>query len=242
MRVAILAGGWGTRFAEETDVRPKPMIEIGDKPILWHIMMHYYAHGFKDFAIALGYKGDVIKRWMIELAQFQGDLKISTGSGDVRRHYPKILDWNVDLIETGLETNTGGRVKALADTIGRERFFLTWGYGVSDIDLHAFLAFHKAHGKLATMAVVHPPARFGHVELKNNHIIEFNEKPQAAEGWINGGFFILEPGVFDYIEGPDTAFERDPLEQLARDGQLMAYKHDAFLAVHGHASRQTFAQ
>jgi len=228
VRVAILAGGWGTRFAEETDVRPKPMIEIGDKPILWHIMMQYYASGFKDFAIALGYKGDVIKRWMIEFAQFQGDLRISTASGEVRRFYPETPEWNIDLVETGLYTNTGGRVKALADNIGRERFFLSWGDGVSDIDLNALLAFHEAHGKLATMTVVHPPARFGHVELHDNHITEFNEKPQAAEGWINGGYFVLEPGIFDYIEGPDTAFERAPLEHLARDGQLMAFKHDGF--------------
>lgn len=228
VRVAILAGGWGTRFAEETDVRPKPMIEIGDKPILWHIMMHYYASGFKDFAIALGYKGDVIKRWMIEFAQYQGDLSISTASGEIRRFYPKTPEWNIDLVETGLYTNTGGRVKALADRVGRERFFLTWGDGVSDVDLNSLLAFHKAHGKLATMTVVRPPARFGHVKLQDNHITEFNEKPQAAEGWINGGFFVLEPGVFDYIEGADTAFERAPLEKLARDGQLMAYKHDGF--------------
>ena len=204
------------------------MVEIGDKPIIWHIMMHFYAYGYEDFAIALGYKGDVIKRWMVEYAQTQGDLKISTGSGKVQRSRPETPEWNIDLIETGLYTNTGGRVKALADTIGEERFALTWGDGVSNIDLNALVAFHKAHGKLATMTVVRPPARFGHVELKDNHITEFNEKPQAAEGWINGGFFVLEPEVFNYISGPEVAFERAPLEDLTRDGELMAYKHDGF--------------
>lgn len=228
MKVAILAGGWGTRFAEETETRPKPMIEIGGRPILWHIMMHYHACGFNDFAIALGYKGDMIKRWFVDLAQLQGDLHIQTAQGQIGRITNSAPDWNVGLIETGLYTNTGGRIKALEPTIGRERFMLTWGDGVSDVNLNALLDFHKSHGKLATMTVVRPPARFGHLELDGNQIIDFSEKPQAAEGWINGAFFVLEPEVFDYIESEETQFEKGPLERLAHEGQLMAYLHEGF--------------
>lgn len=227
MRVAILAGGLGTRLAEETDSKPKPMVEIGEKPILWHIMMHFYACGFKEFAIALGYKGDTIKRWMVDLAQYEGSIHVSTDSGKVSRLTTSPA-WDVSLVETGLYTNTGGRVQALRDTIGNNRFVLAWGDGVTDLNIRELVAFHEAHGKLATMTVVRPPARFGHVKLDGNHVAVFSEKPQAAEGWINGGFFVLEPEVFDYIEGPDTLFERAPLENLARDGQLMAFKHDGF--------------
>jgi len=228
MKVAILAGGWGTRLAEETDEKPKPMVEIGGKPILWHIMMHYYAYGYSDFAIALGYKSSVIKRWMSDMAKFEGDLKVSTHSGRIERSCSDMPDWNVDLIETGLYTNTGGRIKRLQPAIGNERFMLTWGDGVSDVDLHALLAFHKEHGKLATMTAVRPPARFGHLELDGNKISDFSEKPQTAEGWINGAFFVLEPEVFDYIENDHTQFEKAPLERLAADGQLMAYRHEGF--------------
>ncbi len=228
MKVAILAGGLGTRFAEETDFRPKPMIEIGGKPILWHIMMHYAAFGYKDFAIALGYKADYIKRWFVDMAQLAGDLSVSTRCGGIVRRHADQPDWTVDLVETGLHTNTGGRIKQLSRVIGQERFMLTWGDGVSNVDLDALLAFHKAHGKLATMTAVRPPARFGHLEIDGDQITKFDEKPQISEGWINGAFFVLEPEVFDYIDGDETQFEKAPLERLARDGQLMAYRHQDF--------------
>jgi len=228
MKVAILAGGLGTRFSEETDLRPKPMIEIGGKPILWHIMMHYAAYGYRDFAIALGYKSEMIKRWFVDMAQLSGDLRVSTLGGGVERRQCDVPDWSVDLVETGLHTNTGGRIKQLSRVIGRDRFMLTWGDGVSNVDLDALLAFHEAHGRLATMTAVRPPARFGHLQMEGDRITDFNEKPQTAEGWINGAFFVLEPEVFDYIDGDDTQFEKAPLERLARDGQLMAYRHEDF--------------
>lgn len=228
MKVAILAGGLGTRFAEETDSKPKPMIEIGGRPILWHIMMHYSTYGFDEFVIALGYKARYIKKYMTEYAQLEGDLRVRTRTGEVSRSIPAGPDWSVELVDTGLDTNTGGRIKRLGDTIGNERFMLTWGDGVSDINLHKLLAFHESHGKLATLTAVRPPARFGHLEMDGDRIVEFSEKPQTSEGWINGAFFVLEPQVFDYIEGDDTLFEKEPLERLARDGQLMAYRHESF--------------
>ena len=228
MKVAILAGGFGTRLAEETVSKPKPMVEIGGRPILWHIMMHYHAHGYSDFVIALGYKADVIKRWFVDMAELAGDLRVMPGRGTVERRGAELPDWAVDLVDTGLEANTGGRIKALADTIGRERFMLTWGDGVSDVDLDALLRFHQAHGKLATMTAVRPPPRFGHLTLDGSRVVSFEEKPVEAEGWINGAFFVLEPEVFDYIDGPETQFEKAPLERLARDGQLMAFQHRGF--------------
>jgi glucose-1-phosphate cytidylyltransferase len=228
LKVAILAGGAGTRLAEETDVRPKPMVEIGGKPILWHIMKHYAHFGFNDFAIALGYKGDYIKRWMQEHATLGGSMTVRMGSGQVVRHDPETVDWNVDLVETGSGTLTGGRVKRLQPWLGESTFMLTWGDGVSDVDLDKLLAFHRSHGKLATVTAVRPPARYGYMEFDNDRVARFSEKPQTAEGWINGAFFVLEPRVFDYIDGDDTMFEHAPMERLAADGQLMAYKHDSF--------------
>ena len=228
MKVAILAGGIGSRLSEETYLKPKPMVEIGGRPILWHIMKHYSHHGFDDFVIALGYRGHSIKRWAVDLT-LEGDLTVDVRSGSVKQHVGAGAEaWRVSLVETGLETQTGGRVKKLREHIGEETFMLTWGDGVSDIDLKALLAFHREHGKVATMTVTRPPARFGHVELEGRVVSEFSEKPQAAEGWINGAFFVLEPKVFDYIDGPMTAFEREPLERLATDGELMAYRHDSF--------------
>ncbi len=226
--VVILCGGKGTRLREETEVRPKPMVEIGGMPILWHIMMHYHGYGFRDFSIALGYKSEVIKRWFVDMAMTQGSLQVSMTSGIVDRDLTGVPDWKVNLLETGLETNTGGRIKAMQPALGNETFMLTWGDGVSNVDLNALLAFHKSHGKLATMTVVRPPARFGQVEMDGDQILSFREKPEFGEGWINGAFFVLEPGVFDYISGPDILFEKEPLEGLARDGQLMAYKHTGF--------------
>ncbi len=228
MKVGILAGGLGTRLAEETETKPKPMVEIGGKPILWHIMMHYYRYGFKDFSIALGYKGEVIKKYMVDYCSLNSNLTVNLGSGTVTKHEAFHPDWAVDLIETGANTNTGGRIKRLAPYLGNETFMLTWGDGVSDINLNELLAFHRAHGKLATLTAVRPPARFGHLEMDGDAICEFSEKVQTKEGWINGAFFVLEPEVFDYIENDDTQWEKDPLENLAKDGQLMAYRHNSF--------------
>ncbi len=228
MKVAILAGGFGSRLAEETEIKPKPMVEIGGQPILWHIMMHYSHYGFNEFVIALGYKGEVIKRYMTEYCSLNSDLTIELKRGRIVRHNGHAQDWTVDLIDTGQATLTGGRIKRLAPHLGKEAFMLTWGDGVSDVDLSKLLTFHRSHGKLATMTAVRPPARYGHLEFENQRVARFTEKPQTSEGWINGAFFVLEPGVFEYIQGDETQWEREPLERLAQDGQLMAYKHDSF--------------
>jgi glucose-1-phosphate cytidylyltransferase len=232
MKVAILAGGLGSRISEETEIKPKPMVEIGGRPILWHIMKHYAHHGHREFVIALGYKGEVIKRYMVEYASLHSDLTVDLREGRVSRNGngngSEPDDWTVDLIETGQDTATGGRIKRLAPHVGEGTFMLTWGDGVSNIDLGRLLAFHREHGKLATLTAVRPPARFGHLELDGDRIDEFSEKPQIGEGWINGAFFVLEPGVFDYVDGDATQWEREPLERLARDGQLMAYRHEDF--------------
>ncbi|MCC7207425.1 MAG: glucose-1-phosphate cytidylyltransferase [Anaerolineae bacterium] len=228
MKVAILAGGVGSRLSEETQVKPKPMVEIGGIPILWHIMMHYSYHGFKEFVIALGYKGEYIKKYMVDYSSLNSNLNVDLRTGSVsmeNRHAP---DWQVQLIDTGVPTLTGGRIKRLQPYLGDSTFMLTWGDGVSNVDLCRLLDFHHKHGKMATMTAVRPPARFGHLEMAGDQIVSFNEKPQTAEGWINGAFFVLEPGVFDYIEGDQTQWEREPLERLAADGQLMAYRHDSF--------------
>jgi glucose-1-phosphate cytidylyltransferase len=228
VKVGILAGGGGTRLAEETDSRPKPMVEIGGKPILWHIMMHYAHYGFKDFAIALGYKGEMIKRYMLDYCALNANLSVHLGSGSVERDGAPADDWNVDLIDTGQETMTGGRIKRLKDYLGDSTFMLTWGDGVSDVNLHDLLKFHRAHGRLATVTAVRPPARFGRLDMVGDQVVDFAEKPQLSEGWINGAFFVLEPAVFDYIDGDATQWEKEPLERLAADGELMAYKHSGF--------------
>jgi len=228
MKVAILAGGVGSRLAEETELKPKPMVEIGGKPILWHIMKSYSCYGYNEFLIALGYKGEVIKRYFIDYCSLQADLTVRMGDGTYALHGVSTDDWKVGLIDTGLHTLTGGRVKRLAPHIGNETFMLTWGDGVADVDLDALLAFHRSHGRVATLTAVRPPARFGHLELDEDVVTEFSEKPQTGEGWINGAFFVLEPEVFEYIEGDATQFEKEPLEQLAKDGQLMAYRHETF--------------
>jgi glucose-1-phosphate cytidylyltransferase len=228
MKVAILAGGMGTRLAEETDIKPKPMVEIGGQPILWHIMMHYAFYGFKDFIIALGYKGEVIKKYMIDYSSLNRNLTVNMKTGAVAMNGGYTPDWTVELIDTGISTQTGGRIKRLAPYIGNETFMLTWGDGVSDVNLHDLLDFHRSHGKLATMTSVRPPARFGHIEMDGNRVVRFTEKPQTSEGWINGAFFVLEPGVFDYIRGDDTQWEKEPMEKLADAGELMAYRHTSF--------------
>ena len=228
MKVAILAGGMGTRLAEETEVRPKPMVELGGRPILWHIMKHYDHFGHREFAIGLGYKGEYIKRWFLDYAALEGSLTVNTKTAEVVTHATHSEDWSVDLVETGLHTLTGGRIKRLQPWLGDSTFMLTWGDGVSDVDLGKLLAFHRAHGKLATMTAVRPAARYGHLEFDGDRVIQFTEKPQTSEGWINGAFFVLEPKIFDYIDGDDVMWEHAPLERLAAEGQLMAYKHDGF--------------
>ena len=228
MKVAILAGGFGTRLAEETEVRPKPLVEIGGKPILWHIMKHFDVYGYKQFVVALGYKGEFIKRYMVDFAALSSSITVDLRTREVFPHAESTPEWQVDLIDTGQQTNTGGRIKRLKPQTGDETFMLTWGDGVSDVNLDQLLQFHRSHGKLVTLTAVRPPARFGALEISNGRIQKFTEKPQIGEGWINGAFFVCEPGVFDYIEGDATQFEKEPLEELARDGQLMAYKHEGF--------------
>lgn len=228
MKVAILAGGVGTRLVEETEIKPKPMVEIGGQPILWHIMMHYSHYGFKRFVIALGYRSEVIKKYMVDYCSLHSNLTVNLQTGEVQIHDGVKPDWTVELVDTGIATLTGGRIKRLAPYLGHETFMLTWGDGVSNVNLRELLAFHRSHGKLATLTAVRPPARFGHLDLVGDHVAEFSEKPQTREGWINGAFFVLEPGVFDYIDGDETQWEREPLEQLAHDGQLMAYRHASF--------------
>lgn len=232
VKVGILAGGLGSRLSEETTIKPKPMVEIGEYPVLWHIMRYYAEFGHRDFAIALGYKGEYIKRWFADRATLAGDLKIETRAGLVESVGSGQADddWTVNLIETGRNTNTGGRIKRLAPHLGPGTFMITWGDGVSTVDLDDLLAFHKRHGKICTLTAVHPPARYGHIEIDGDQITDFTEKPQAAEGWINGAFFVMEPEIVDYIDGDDTLFEREPLERLAAEGQLMAYKHNEFWA------------
>jgi glucose-1-phosphate cytidylyltransferase len=228
VKVAILAGGVGSRLAEETETKPKPMIEIGAKPLLWHIMMHYHHYGFNNFVIALGYKGEVIKKYMADYCTLNGNLTLDLRKGQFRTRNGSRPNWVVDLVETGISTLTGGRIKRLQPYLGGETFMLTWGDGVADVNLRDLLAFHRSHGKLATLTAVHPVARFGHLTLEGRQVTEFSEKPQTKEGWINGAFFVLEPGVMDYIDGDDTQWEREPLERLAKDGQLMAYLHTSF--------------
>lgn len=228
MKVGILAGGQGSRLAEETVIKPKPMVEIGGRPILWHIMSHYAHYGFDEFVVALGYKGEMIKRYMVDYCAVSGDLTVDLRRGHVEVHEGKRPEWKVELIDTGQETLTGGRIKRLAPYVNNETFMLTWGDGVSDVDLAGLLDFHRSHGKLATLTAVRPPARYGRLTLDSGRVALFEEKPQLGEGWINGAFFVLEPGVFDYIEGDDTQWEKEPLERLAADGELMAYRHTSF--------------
>jgi glucose-1-phosphate cytidylyltransferase len=230
MKVAILAGGVGTRLVEETETKPKPMVEIGGKPILWHIMKHYARYFDADFYIALGYKGQFIKKYMVDYCRYTSNITVDLTNNTVEATGPNGSDLSakVHLIDTGLETLTGGRIKRLQPYIGQDAFMLTWGDGVSDVDLAALLDFHRAHGKLATVTTVRPPARFGHMEFDGDRVVRFSEKPQTSEGWINGAFFVLEPEVFDYIAGDMTQWEHEPMERLAGDGQLMAYKHEGF--------------
>lgn len=228
MKTVILAGGLGTRFAEETDILPKPMIEIGGRPILWHIMKTYAHHGHREFVVALGYRGDVIKRWFLDHARTESDFKLDLARGEITEYAARRDDFTVHLIDTGPATMTGGRLLRLAPLLREGTFMMTYGDGVSAVDIRALVEFHRRHGRLATLTAVRPPARFGRLEFEGDAIARFDEKPQLGEGWINGGFFVLEPGVFDYLDGDESVWEREPLERLAADGQLMAYRCEAF--------------
>ena len=228
MKVILLAGGFGTRLAEYTDVLPKPMVPIGGKPILWHIMRTYAHFGHTDFYVALGYKAEMIKAYFLNYRPLDGDFTIDLASGTVRPHQIDSVDWRVTLVNTGDATMTGGRLKRMKSFIGNETFMLTYGDGVADIDLDALLAFHRSHGKMVTVSAVRPAARFGELELEGARVSRFKEKPQLHEGWINGGYFVIEPAFFDLIAGDSTLLEREPLERVAQAGEFMAYRHDGF--------------
>jgi len=228
MKTVILAGGLGTRLAEETGVKPKPMVEIGGRPILWHIMKHYSAYGHNEFCIALGYKGEVIKRYFLDYYPTFGALTVDLSSGRVEANNNECEPWLVHLVDTGADSKTGGRVRRLESLIGDETFMMTYGDGVTNADLAALLEFHKSHGKIATVTAVRPPSRFGGIKFEGDEVADFTEKPQIGEGWINGGFMVFEPEVFGYMRSDSTVLETDVLETLAREGQLMAYRHDGF--------------
>lgn len=229
MKAVILAGGFGTRLSEETSLKPKPMVEIGGKPILWHIMNIYSAHGINEFIIAAGYKSEVIKDYFLNFYAINNDITIDLSNGKTIIYDGNQPKWKVHVIDTGLYTQTGGRLKRLKKWLEKEDIFmLTYGDGVADIDILALLNFHRSHGRLATVTTVRAPAGFGRIVFDENRIVNFYEKPEAAEGWINGGYFVLSPGVINYIDSDDTIWERDPIVRLANDGQLMGYKHYGF--------------
>ena len=228
MKVAILAGGLGTRLSEETTIKPKPMVEIGGKPMLWHIMSIYAAQGYKEFVVALGYKGELIKDYFLNYHYRARDISVQMGTGEVTIHQGNCEDWTVHLLDTGADTQTGGRIRRVAQFIGNEPFMLTYGDGVANIDLKKLLEFHQNQGKLVTLTAVRPPARFGQMTIDAGSVVEFKEKPQIGEGWINGGFFVLQPGIEKYISDDHTVWERGPLEQISSDRQLVAYQHPEF--------------
>ena len=228
LKVVILAGGMGTRLQEETVIKPKPMVEIGDKPILWHIMKIYSAQGFNEFVIPLGYKGNWIKKYFLNYHHLDSDFSIHTKDGRIETHDGKIEDWTVHLVDTGLETSTGGRMKKLKKWIGDRTFMLTYGDGVANVNIKELLDFHRKHGKLVTVTAVRPESRFGGLNIQEDLVKKFKEKPQLGEGWINGGFFVMEPKVLDYIDGDSVLFEGKPLERISSEDQLAAYRHDGF--------------
>ena len=228
MKVILLAGGFGTRLAEYTEVIPKPMVAIGGKPILWHIMRTYAHFGHKDFYLALGYKAEVIKEYFLNYRALNADFTVDLASGDVTPHQVDPVDWKVTLVNTGDDSMTGGRVKRMQSFIGHETCMLTYGDGVADIDLDALLAFHRSHGKMVTVSAVRPSARFGELELDGSRVVSFQEKPQLHEGWINGGYFIIEPEFFDLIADDAAILEREPLEQAAAMDQLRAWRHEGY--------------
>lgn len=228
MKVVILAGGLGTRLAEETEIKPKPMLEIGDYPILWHIMKTYAHYGFNEFFIALGYKGAVIKRYFLDYHSLQRNMTIDLADGKTEFRDSEPEDWKVHLIDTGQNSMTGGRVKRLEKYLQDETFMLTYGDGVCDVDIAELVEFHKSHGKLATVTAVRPPARFGELIIQDDLSVRFSEKPQTHAGWINGGFIVFEPGILDYLKDDESVLEIDVLERLANENQLAAYRHNGF--------------
>lgn len=228
MKVILLAGGFGTRLAEYTDVIPKPMVPVGGKPILWHIMKTYAHFGHKDFYLALGYKADIVKDYFLNYRALNSDFSIDLSSGQVTPHQLDSVDWKVTLVNTGEHSMTGGRVKRMKSFIGNEAFLLTYGDGVADIDVGELLKFHKSHGKMVTVSAVRPAARFGELELDSQRVVSFQEKPQLHNGWVNGGYFVIEPEFFDLIDGDATLLEREPLERVTQAGELMAYRHEGF--------------
>ena len=228
-KVVILAGGMGTRLAEHTEIRPKPMVEVGGKPMLWHLMKYYAHFGHREFVVALGYRGDFIKKWFFDYHALSGSKTVELRSGKVTTHSEEgAEDWLVHLMDTGLETMTGGRLLRVKSLLEGGTFMLTYGDGLADVDVARVLAFHRAHGKIATVTAVRPPARFGGLVFDGDRVKEFTEKPQIGEGWINGGFMVFEPAVFRYLSGDATVLEADALEALAEDGELMAYRHEGF--------------
>jgi len=228
MKVIILAGGFGTRLSEYTDTIPKPMVTVGGRPILWHIMKTYAKYGHIDFNLALGYKADLIKEYFLHYRNLNSDFTIDLGAGNLTSYQTDEIDWNVTLIQTGLDSMTGGRVKRMQPFIGDEPFLLTYGDGVANVDIDALVKFHKSHGKMVTVSAVHPSARFGELDLDNGRVVSFKEKPQTTQGWINGGYFVMEPSFFDLIEGDSTVLEKEPLEKVAEMGELMAFQHDGY--------------
>ena len=228
MKCVILAGGYGTRLAEYTELIPKPMVPVGEKPIIWHIMKTYAHFGYKDFYLALGYKAEVIKEYFLNYRSLNSDFTVDLSNGEVQSYQNDSSDWKVTMIFTGLESMTGGRIKRLKEYLGNESFLLTYGDGVADINIDELVKFHKSHGKMVTISAVHPGARFGELEIENNKIITFKEKPQTSQGWINGGYFVIEPEFLDLIKDDTTILEQEPLEKVASMGQLMAFKHDGY--------------
>ncbi|MFM1756524.1 MAG: hypothetical protein RL621_1485 [Bacteroidota bacterium] len=228
MKIIILAGGFGTRLSEYTDIIPKPMVTVGGKPILWHVMQQYAKFGHKDFYIALGYKSEVIKDYFLKYNSLSSDFTVDLSNGKINSHQTNAVDWKVTLVNTGENSMTGGRVKRLRSFIGNETCMLTYGDGVSNINIDELLKFHRSHGKMITVSAVRPNARFGELEIDNNLVKSFKEKPQLHEGWINGGFFVFEPEFFDLIDGDETLLEREPLERATKLGELMAYQHQGF--------------
>ena len=228
MKTVLLTGGLGTRLQEETITKPKPMVEVGGQPLIWHIMNLYSSQGFSEFILALGYKGEIVKNYFANYNLLHNSMTISLETGELTLHDGEREKWIVHLLDTGLDTQTGGRLKRVARFVGKETFMLTYGDGVSNIDLKQLLAFHREQGKLATVTAVRPPARFGGLNFSGDLVHHFEEKPQIGEGWINGGFFVLEPEVFDYIDGDQTVWEREPLERLAEAEELVAYRHQGF--------------